>query len=584
MSEDNGPVLHRHTEADGPIEPGTFGFSRRHFLAGAGSVAAAAFLAACGGDSDDTATDEGATTTTSGEETTTTEFQGAVASEDETTTTAGDARAEAQTETVTIAVPSLQEAHVDPHFAVGGLIFPLRDAIAEFLYYPDITGKYVPTLATGFELSEDQLTWTFTLREGVTMHDGSEFTADDVKTAIDRIVQGEDFTHLTTFKSFVTGATVIDDYTVTVETNKPYATLVVDLPPPIPTGYYNEVGDAEFRLKPMAAGPWKFVSQELNVNVEYERHEEYFDQARKPNWRKLVYAIVPDESSRVAGMRTGDLDIAYGLTGATADDLATDPNVRIEPIEATGLGYCMMYDNVFPDVDSPLKVLEVRRALLMAIDREGIAETLYRGYAEVARSNAPIVMPGYDPEREPVPFDPDGARELLAEAGFPDGFDITLNSYAQTSTLPDVQKLTETVAAFWEQIGVRVTLNIADSATILPEWRNKQLEGAGMIAGPTSFYVEPSRLASSFFSSAASYSTVVGDETLDDLVARINGETDAPTREDLGRELADYIDDNLLGLPLVVVSSLVAVGPNIAEFAQIKANPYAGPTSYILAV
>ena len=140
------------------------------------------------------------------------------------------------------------------------------------------------------------------------------------------------------------------------------------------------------------------------------------------------------------------------------------------------------------------------------------------------------------------------------------------------------------MAAFWEQIGVTVTLNIADSATILPEWRNKQLKGAGMIAGPTSFYVEPSRLATSFFSSAASYSTIVGDQELDDLVAQINGETDAPTREDLGRELADYIDENLLGLPLVVVSSLVAVGPNIAEFKQITANPYAGPTSYIVAV
>ncbi|MFV0523131.1 MAG: ABC transporter substrate-binding protein [Acidimicrobiales bacterium] len=575
---DRQPVVFRHAEGDGAVEPGTFGFSRRQFLIGAGSVAAAAVLAACGGDS--TTAEEGADTT-GGATSSSGPFEGAVSNE---TTTTGAPRTEAKTETVTIAVPSLQEAHVDPHFAVGGLVFPLRDAVAEFLYYPDLSGKYVATLATGYELSDDQLTWTFTLREGVKMQDGSDFTANDVKTAVDRILEGADFTHLATFKSYVTGAEVVDDLTVTVTTNEPYATLVVDMPAPIPTAYYNEVGDAEFRLKPKAAGPWMFVSQELNSNVTYERFDDYFDPARKPNWRKLVYAIAPDESSRVAGVKTGTIDIAYGLTGATAEDLANDPNVRIEEIAETGLGYCMMYDNVFPDRDSPLKDAKVRRALLMATDRDGIAQSIYRGYASAARSNAPVVMPGYDPNKEPVPYDPEGAKALLAEAGYPDGFSITLNTYAQTSTLPDIQKLAETVVAFWSQVGVTATLNIADSATILPEWRNKQLEGAGMIAGPSNFYVEPSRLTSSFFSSAASYSTVVDDQPLEDLVAAINAETDAPAREELGRELADYLDEQLFGLPLVVVSSLVAVGPNIAEFAQVRANPYAGPTSYIIAV
>lgn len=580
MADDLGPVLHRHHESDGPVAPGTFGFSRRTFLAGVGSLAGLA-LVGCGG-SDDTATTDDAPTaapdpTAEAEPTT-----GDTGDSTDEGTATGE-RTEAETTTVTIAVPSLQEAFVDPHFAVGGLVFPLRDAIAEFLYYPDKSGMYVPTLATGYELSEDNLTWTFTLREGVKMHDGSTFTANDVKTAVDRIVQGEDFTHLATFKSYVTGATVIDDQTVAVETSSPYATLVVDMPAPIPTDYYNEVGDQGFREAPKAAGPWMFTSQELNANVKYERFEDYFDPTRKPNWRELVYAIVPDESSRVAGIRSGDLDIVYGLTGATADDLATDDNVRIEQVADTGLGYCMMYDNVFPDVESPLLDQKVRQALLMAVDRESIATTLYRGYARVANSAAPVVMPGYDPDRPPVPYDPEGAKALLAEAGYPDGFDITLNSYAQTSTLPDVQKLAETVVAFWSQIGVNATLNIADSATILPQWRNKELAGAGMIAGPTSFYVEPSRLTSSFFSSAASYSTVVGDASLEDLVARINAEPDADARAALGRELADYLDDQLFGLPLVTVSSLVGVGPNIEVFEQIRANPYAGPTSYIIA-
>src|SRR4029077_13919210 len=124
-------------------------------------------------------------------------------------TTAG-ARTEAKTETITVGVPSLQEAFVDPHWAVGGLIFPLMWAIADFLYMQDASGKFVPTLATGYDLSADKLTWTFKLRPGVTMQDGTPFTATDVKTAVDRIVTRPEFTHYANFKSFAAQVTALD--------------------------------------------------------------------------------------------------------------------------------------------------------------------------------------------------------------------------------------------------------------------------------------------------------------------------------------------------------------------------------------
>ncbi len=395
--EFDAPTMYHHDETMPPIEPGTFGFggfSRRSLLVGGSSLALTAFLAACGSDNK-----SGSTTTAAGGATTTAEAPATTAAGAATTaagaatttgsTAAPGARTEAKTETITIGVPSLQEAFVDPHWAVGGLIFPLMWAIAEFLYTPDQDNKYVPNLATGFDLSADKLTWTFHLRDGVKMHDGSAFTANDVKTAVDRIVNGAEFTHYANFKSFVTGATVVDPLTVQVVTNKPFATLVADMVPPIATDYYNTVGDAKFKTNPVAAGPWKFVSQELNANVKYDRHEEYFDPARKPNWKKLVYAIVPDESSRVAGIQTGTLDVAYGLTGATADGLKSDSKVTINENKGTGLGYCMMYDNNFPDVASPLKDVRVRKALLMAVDRDSIAKTLYKGYRPNADEQRP---------------------------------------------------------------------------------------------------------------------------------------------------------------------------------------------------
>jgi peptide/nickel transport system substrate-binding protein len=557
---------------------------RRRWLAGA-LVATLGLVAACGGDDDDATEGTAApAATVAGTEPASTDAATATtpeATEPDGTTAAttesgtdGPA-AEGTVDTITIGVPSLQEQYVDPHFAVGGLLFPLRYAISETLYRQDLNLEWVPNLATAYEISDDGLTWTFTLRDDVTMHDGSTFTANDVKTAVDRILGSDDFAHLAGFKSFVTGANVVDPTHVEVTTNAPYATLLSDMPVPIPTDYYNEVGEEGFRAHPMQAGAWKFVSQELNSNVTYERFDDYFDESRRPNFSKLVYQIVPDESSRVAGMQTGALDMAYGLTAVSAEQLDGNEGVTITEVPDTALAYVFPLDNVFPDEESPLHDVNVRRALLMAIDREGISEALYGGHARVAPSNAPPTMLGVDDSVEAVPYDPDEAKRLLDEAGAA-GITLTLNSYNSTPSIPDVVKLAETIAAFWKAVGVNTELNVADSATILPEWRAHNLRGMGLLAGPSQFYDEPARLLSSFFASDASYSTL-NDPEVDALRDELAATVDIEDREPLGAELQTTLDENQYGLPVILVSSLVAVGPNVASFEPMESNPYAGP-------
>jgi peptide/nickel transport system substrate-binding protein len=546
-------------------------------------------VAACGGDDDDDASPDATSLATVADTASEappadTDAPSSTTSDEGSATTSGGSEApagegsaapEGTVDTLTIGVPSLQEQYVDPHFAVGGLLFPLRYAISETLFRQDLNLEWVPNLATDYEISEDGLTWTFTLRDDVTMHDGSTFTADDVKTAVDRILGNDDFTHLAQFKSYVTGATVIDPTHVEVTTSSPYATLLSDMPVPIPTAYYNEVGEEGFRAKPMQAGAWKFVSQELNSNVTYERFDDFFDKSRLPNFANLVYQIVPDESSRVAGMQTGALDMAYGLTAVSAQQLEGNNGVTITEVPDTALAYVFPLDNNFPDEESPLHDVNVRRALLMAIDREGIAEALYGGHARVPDSAAPPTMLGYEEVGETVPYDPDEAKRLLEEAGAA-GMSLTLNSYNSTPSVPDVVKLAETIAAFWTAAGIKVEMNIADSATILPEWRARNLRGAGLLAGPAQFYDEPIRLLSSFFASDASYSSL-NDPEMDDLRDRTAAAVEVDDREPLGTELQTLLDEQLYGLPIILVSSLVATGPNVASFEPMMSNPYAGP-------
>jgi peptide/nickel transport system substrate-binding protein len=551
--------------------------ARRSLLASAVAVTLT-IVAACGGDDDDD-TSSGATDApaeTAGSDATAPEGTTAdTGATDDTSGGAGGGAPEATVDTITIGVPSLQEQYVDPHFAVGGLLFPLRYAISETLFRQDLDLEWVPNLATDYEISDDGLTWTFTLRDDVTMHDGSTFTANDVKTAVDRILGSDDFAHLAQFKQFVTGATVIDDTHVEVTTNAPYATLLSDMPVPIPTDYYNEVGEEGFRAHPMQAGAWKFVSQELNSNVTYERFDDYFDESRMPNFQKLVYEIVPDESSRLAGMQTGALDMAYGLTAASANQLDGNNGVSITEVPDTALAYIFLLDQNFPEDESPLHDPEVRRALLMAIDREAIAQSLYGGHARVPDSIAPPTMLGYQEGGETLPYDPDEAQRILEEAGA-GGTTLTLNSYNSTPSVPDVVKLAETIAAFWEAVGLNVEMNVADSATILPEWRSKNLRGTGLLAGPAQFYDEPSRLLSSFFASNASYPGL-NDPEVDALRDEVAAAVEADAREPLGTELQQVLDENQYALPIILVSSLVAVGPNVATFEPMQSNPYAGP-------
>ncbi len=529
-------------------------FSRRGRLLIAGIASLSLVTAACGGAS------------SSDSQPTTTAAQGAV-----TTVSVPEV---ATAEILRIGVASLQEQFVDPHFAVGGLLFPMRWAISEGLYRQTLELEWVPNLASSHTVSDDGLTWTFTLREDVLMHDGSQFTAIDVKTAVDRVLGSDEFAHEAVFRANVVSAEVIGDYTVAVTSKSPFAQMLAALPVPIPTDYYNSVGEEGFRKNPKAAGAWMFVEQELNASITYERFEDYFDESRKPNFTRLVYQIIPDESSRLAAVRTGAIDMAFGLTALSAEQLEREPNLRIIQSEGTGQGWIFPLDQLTPDTPSPLLDERVRRALLMAVDREAIISSLYRGYGAVPKSNTPPTMLGYTPNLD-VPFDPDGAKALLAEAGHSD-LRVVLNSYNSTPTVPDVVRLVETIAAYWGEIGVTVELNVADGTSILPAWRERQLESVGFLAGPSQFYDEPARLLSSFFLSNASYSTIASDE-LDAIGDEVNNALDVDKRAALGRAFNDKLNQEMIALPIVLLNSLIAVGPNVADFVPMKGSPYPGP-------
>jgi peptide/nickel transport system substrate-binding protein len=376
--------------------------TRRSLLAGAGS---AALLAACGSSGNKNAT--GPTTTAAGS----------------TTSTGGAAAINPNpaTKTIKVAVTTLEEQYPDPEGVVGGNLFPVLWSVADSLLNLNLAGHYVPGLATSWTISPDQLTWTFNLRSGVLMQDGSPFTATDVKTAIDRVTgpmaSMPRFVGWAPFQAVFESVTVINPMQVQITTKTPYGSLAPGVPPPIATNYYNTVGESHFENFPIAAGPFKFVSQQLNTSMTFSRFDGFWDKTRLPNFPNLIMDIIPDPSTKIAAIETGSVDVACGLDPVSAAQLASQPNIRLlrNPESAQATVYFPANWNTTEP--SPFKDLRVRKALLMAVDRAGIAKSLYRGYGSAPANVTFPTTVGYDTTSKPYPYDPGQAKQLLHQAG-----------------------------------------------------------------------------------------------------------------------------------------------------------------------
>lgn len=485
----------------------------------------------------------------------------------------------AKNQTITVGVATLQQQYADPVLAnEGGNTYPIKWSVGEPLIRQDLDLTQVPALATEWSVSADKLTWTVKLRDGVKMHDGSDFTARDVETSINR-VKNPDFTSYAAYSERISKVEVVDDLTVKITSTVPYANLVFDTPAPVATDYYNEVGEEAFRKAPVAAGPWTFESAKFNDSMTLTRFDDFWDKERLANFKTLVLKIIPDESSRLSGIQTGQIDVAQGLSPNSADQLKGSADIKLISSKEASVANVFFVDNYF-DTASPLKDLNVRKALMLAIDRQSIADSLYRGFGSVtANATLPVTL-GNDESLDPWPYDPEEAKELLADAGASD-LQFTVHLYNTTTAISDVVKFAEAVAGYWEDIGVDVTVDAMDPATYLDKAVKHQLTGAIILGSPGLLISDPEKL-SIFYSSTGAY-TAVQNAELDGLFSKLSATVDRESQAEIAGDISRKLHETLFGLPVVSLDAVYAVGPKIASFKMMDGNPYAGPFYYLRA-
>ena len=341
---------------------------------------------------------------------------------------------------------------VDPKFLKGRQTQNVVRLMFDSLYHRDNDMQIIPWLATSLE-NPDELTWRFHLREGVKFHNGNDFKANDVKFSIERLMEDDSVWNTA---SFVDRVEVVDDYTVDIITQEPFAAFMTRLVLWHMTDeeYFNEVGEEGFLESPVGTGPYKFVEWVKDERVVLEANEDYWRGA--PNIGTIIFTPIPENATRLAALEAGDVDIVSEVPPEYIDQ--PGEGVEIATVPGTRAFYLGMNVNVAPFDD-----IRVRQAMNYAVDVDSIIEFVLNGLARPIDN--PLLPEAFGYAATPVyHYDPERAMSLLADAGYPDGFEMELDTH------PALKEIAEAVAGQLSAVGIEATVNVMERPTLVAKY------------------------------------------------------------------------------------------------------------------
>lgn len=374
----------------------------------------------------------------------------------------------------------LSPTSMDPHFRLSGEQSILRALHARLVdMSPD--GKPRPGIAESWRLAPDQLSWDFQVRADARFSDGSPVTSEDVAYSLWRVPRIEGSAgayHI--FVRAITRVEVLDRRTVRLHTERPYPFMVEDMTEIAVVAA--SLGEA-FRTADFNAGRVEKFSGPYAL--EGFRFGEFVAMRRNPHWygpqpdiAAVNFRVIPNDSARVAALLAGDVQAIDELPVQDVAQLRRNPALNVTQIAGMRVMYVAMDSDrdVTPHLRdasgqpmtrNPLKDPRVRQALSFAINRAAIVDRVMEGAATVASNLLPEGTPGTSAALGVTPFDPDRARRLLAEAGYPNGFQITI--HATNDRYPNDEKVAQAIAQFWTRVGVRTEVATLPNAAYFPQ-------------------------------------------------------------------------------------------------------------------
>ncbi len=360
--------------------------------------------------------------------------------------------------------PSL-DAHSNTNLASDQMFAHLYDRLVMF----DMRSNIVPQLATEWSVSNNGLTWTFKLRRGHKFHDGTPVNAAAVKASFERLFDPRNpFSRRTIFE-MIKRIDVVDENTVAFTTDKPFGAMLNNMANPSasivsPTAAAKQDVNTFGRF-PVGSGPFFFREWVRGTRIVLQKNPAHW-LASQTNITEIEFRPIPDDATRAIGLETGELDFVTTIAPQEAKRLAGNPNLVVYNLPRARI------QGLYPNLTKkPWSDLRVRQAMAYAIDNRAIVDTFLAGFARVADSPlAPGVFP-YKPQATRYNYDPERAKKLLAEAGYPNGFSASM--WVPVGSYAAAQQISEAVAEMLKKVGINLKLEVMESGQWLVLLRSK---------------------------------------------------------------------------------------------------------------
>ena len=456
---------------------------------------------------------------------------------------------------------TLSPAWLDPG-EVTGLITPFwfLYALHDALVKPMPGNLMAPCLAESWTMSADQRMYEFKLREGLRFHNGDPFTAEDVKFSFERA-------KAKLLQQKVKEIVIVDAFRVRFQLHEPwpdfmtfYGTIVSGAGWIVPKKYVEQVGDAGYKKHPIGLGPYKFVSHTPGVELVLEAFEGYW--RKMPSVKRLVFKSIPEATTRLAMLKRGEVDIAYLLDAPDAREMKRDPMLRLAFSGGTTVFFLDFLDQWNPK--SPWADQRVRLAANYAIDRQALSDAETLGASKPAGSLVPSKFEFALPI-EPYRYDPARAKQLLAEAGYPNGFDA-----GELHQLPPYFYLGEAIVGYLQAVGIRLQMRPMERAAFFAALSAKKLKGL-CVCGAALYGNAASRM-SEVVPSTGAYA-YGGYPDIDALFKEQARETDRGKRAALLHEIQRLLHERARFAPIWEYMYPSGVGPRVAEPALMLIDP-----------
>jgi peptide/nickel transport system substrate-binding protein len=457
---------------------------------------------------------------------------------------------------------TLSPSWFDPGEVVGQLtpfwvLYAMHDALVKAM-----PGNLMsPSLAESWIVSQDQRVYEFKLREGLRFHNGDPFTAEDVKFSFHRS-RGKQL------QERVKEVTVVSPSRVRFTLHEPwpdfmafYGTIVSGAGWVVPKKYVEQVGPDGFKRHPIGLGPYRFVSHTPGVELVMEAFEGHW--RKVPSVKRLVFKMVPDATTRAAMLKRGEVDIAYLLDVPQAQEIRRDPNLKLAFSGGIGIFFLDFLDQWDPK--SPWHDVRVRKAASLAIDRRALSEAETLGASKPAGNFVPRTFEFALPI-EPDPYDPARAKRLLAEAGYPNGFDG-----GEFHQLPPYFSLGEAIVQYFGAVGIRMTMRPMERAAYFAALTSKKLKGVCVCT--SALYGNASSRLSEVIPSDGSLA-YGGYPDIDALYKQQSRETDRKKREAMLHQIQRLVHERVRLAPIYEYIWPSGIGPRVEEPALLLINPY----------